>query len=308
MKGYYIYFYYNKNDELMYIGQAVDVGKRWQSHQEPWKKEVCKIGVREYTDHASMDIFEHYYITKLPTKYNKGLLYHGHTTVDIPDSSPMKVYTLDEFKEKYLFCSKNSRSISPMQNMTIDEKLAYLGNTIIEVQEESINLFDDKWLKLDLDKICFKHNNFYLISNYTRTPGKYITKDAALASFVTNKKILSLKNLLNNPSFEEITEGDSKVWKATLNRDSAYNELKNVLECTWLYESYEKNTYKTGREYFSNTRTLWTHIDERAIISEISDEQEQLEIIISKRFEKLNFIKINREEFILNFNFEATDH
>lgn len=43
MKGFYVYFYYDKNDELLYIGQATDVGMRWNSHQEDNLKRIHEI-------------------------------------------------------------------------------------------------------------------------------------------------------------------------------------------------------------------------------------------------------------------------
>ena len=95
---YCVYFYYANDDTLLYIGKSLNVGMRWIGHQEEWKSEVAKIGVREYPDRAAMDVFEHYYITKCKPKYNKAFLEHGTTTVKIIDTYNMKMYSVKDFE------------------------------------------------------------------------------------------------------------------------------------------------------------------------------------------------------------------
>lgn len=115
MTGFFVYFYYGKNDKLLYVGQSIDVGRRWQQHDEPWMNEVCKIGVREYPDSVTMDIFEYYYIARLFPKYNVSRLHRGTTTTDIGDPTTLTIYTLEEFKEKYV-SAHDSEKIIRMYN------------------------------------------------------------------------------------------------------------------------------------------------------------------------------------------------
>lgn len=243
MKGYYIYFYYDKNDELLYIGQAVDVGKRWQSHQEPWKKEVCKIGVREYPDHASMDVFEHYYITKLPTKYNKGLLNHGYTTMYVPDSSLLTMYTLEEFKKKFISSFSPTPHPKPILYNTCIESLAAKGINVIETKE--VNLLDEKLLSYDLDKTWFKHNGVF----FCVYPGRFDLEDKAYNGSITNKRLLGFSTVIKN-AFSLTKE------ELLVNVDEKIVTKEKICDADkfGIFDFKFVKKYKNGREYFGN----WT--------------------------------------------------
>lgn len=168
--GYYVYFYYNVDDDIIYVGQALDVGKRWQSHNEKWKEEVVKIGVRTYPDHASIDIFEHYYIVKYNPRYNKALLQHGVTTLELVDTHEIQYYLIEEFKET--FCPtiprpEKKRKVPPTY-ICYDDKLKNDGIQV--VYADRVDFFDPDILKLDLtntwfryeDKMYFSLGRFYM--------------------------------------------------------------------------------------------------------------------------------------------------
>lgn len=183
---YYVYFYYDKNDELLYIGQAKEgVYERWQSHTEPWKDEVFTIGVREYEDEAIMDVFENYYIKKYPTKYNKARLNQGYTKCDINDNSTLKKYSIDEFCANYGPKQKKN-------NSKLDEKIKEKGIEIIETNK--IDLFDKELLSnTNLDKIWFKYENFAFLFEFADISYRR-KKDEPEALWLSNKKLLSFKN------------------------------------------------------------------------------------------------------------------
>lgn len=189
MIGYFVYFYYNKEDELLYVGQSVDVGRRWREHTEIWKNEVSKIGIREYPDDASMDIFEYYYITRLSPKYNIARLHRGVTTFDIPDSTTLTIYSLEDFLKKYASYQHNFKEDKPL---SFEEELVLVkGKTIIDVTE--INLFDKKWWKYDLDRVIFRYENLYL-STY---PFLFSTYNKNSLFRTSNLRIEALHEVMN---------------------------------------------------------------------------------------------------------------
>lgn len=163
MKSYYVYFYYSTQNELLYVGKTIDVFQRWQGHNEPWKKDVRKIGIREYPDHASMDILEHYYIAKLEPKYNCSLLHHGPTRIELNDPITEEFYNLDEFEKKYASTTEQKK---PRYN-SYDEELIAQGFKIIET--DKVNLLDPELIKHDISKIKFKHQDLYLDIGYRST-------------------------------------------------------------------------------------------------------------------------------------------
>ena len=154
---YFVYFYYASGNELLYIGKSVNVGRRWKSHKDEWKKEVVEIGVREYPDHATMDLFEQYYIVKYESKYNVAGLRHGRTSVEVDDPYEMKIYSVKEFEDEYL---KKETSHAKNNIETYQEDL--LGRGIVIVETDVVDYFDDNVMAYDLDKVCFKYENIYL--------------------------------------------------------------------------------------------------------------------------------------------------
>ena len=241
MKKYYVYFYYGENDELLYVGKAVDVGKRWQSHSEEWKSEVCKIGVREYPDHASMDIFEHYYITKLPTKYNKGLLYHGKTTVDINDPTTMTVYNIEDFKKKYMPPKTTKRQQTKrILYATIDEEYTAKGYKIIYTNK--VNFFNKSLWVNDLSKTLFRFKDVY-VHIYQANDKKETTPTA-------NQKVEALYKLLNNTI--SLTENHviAKTDGDFFTIEDAYNAFRCNVDLEYVRKY--KNRKKPGTSCFTN--------------------------------------------------------
>lgn len=253
-----VYFYYNKDNELIYVGKAVDVYRRWQQHQEKWIIEVKNIGVREYSAKADMDIMEHYYITKLEPKYNKALTKNGTTTLKFNDESELVMYDLSKFILK--FSSKNQQQ-KPI--ITIDKQLAELGTTIINLDDGIVNLFDEETLRLDLDKTIFKYNDFYLISQYNNVPGKYIKKKECGLSYRTNTAIMALFQILNNPSLKnnknEFGENEISILVPKRNSERLKEKIDLAFSCSALYGLYYRNLNRLcrfGYDYniFSNAK------------------------------------------------------
>lgn len=187
-KKYYVYFYYDKNDDLLYIGQAKEgVYERWQTHNgDKWRDEVFTIGVREYEDKAIMDVFESYYIKKHPTKYNKARLNYGYTECEINDPSTLKKYSIDEFCAEYAPKKKTNT------NLTLNEKIEQKGIEFIETNK--IDLFNEKFLSnTNLDKIWFKYENYVFLFEFADI--SYRRKKGEPEEFwLSNKKLLSFKN------------------------------------------------------------------------------------------------------------------
>lgn len=243
---FFIYFYYDNTDTLMYIGKAIDVWERWNSHQERWKKDVCKIGVYKCNDHAAMDILESYFIATTPTLYNTAGLYHGYTSLEIPNLKEPIIYSLDEFKAK--FHHTTGKRKRPEQLPPLDTQLRELGNTIVEI-DGFVDLYDEKLLQMDLDRVCFKYKNMYLISRFSARPGIRITKKEQQLSHRTNEVIQITKKYLNSPAFTTRTEEGRVHFCSEFearSRDEAVRILDLLLGYCIFYELFEIENYFRG--------------------------------------------------------------
>ncbi len=258
---YFIYFYYNKDDTLLYIGKAIDVWARWKGHNDPWKNEVCKIGVLECPDRAAMDVLESYFITKMPTKYNKAGLAHGYTGLEIAGLGTPILYSLDEFRERYRpvpqMVQPPKEVLPPKlvntakrtsKRMQFHEKLLDVGFSILEV-DKTINLLDVNLLQLDLDYVCFKYQNVYLMPRVTPLKKIIANENRPKATRRTNETLLVIKEYLSSPTFSKREENDGvhHTFKFCGSYDDTIHITKDIMAFSSLY-SIKKVSYNGRKE------------------------------------------------------------
>lgn len=259
---FFVYFYYNDNGELLYIGKAIDAGKRWCGHNEPWKKDVHKIGLIQCPDHAAMDILEMYYITKIPSKYNKAGLEHGYTSFTIKGLPSPTMYSLLEFKEKFV------KRAETKGFTTIEVRLVAAGIEIIDVESE-VNLFDEELLAKDLDKVCFRRKNTYLISNHSQIPGHTVFKNKHNAERRTNEVIIAFKDYFSiKEKTVSLSDSGNPIYTFSFDAKKAKQvetTLSTLLNAATLYKFYEAKPHG-GKECFSPSLLK---IGGRAIVTSI---------------------------------------
>lgn len=253
-REYCVYFYYNRDDELIYVGKSVDVGARWNGHQEEWKKEVEKIGIRTYPDHAAMDIFEHYYIAKNKPIYNSAFLEHGLTSIGIPDTCSTEVlYSVEEFKKKYC-CKQMERNI---RKMSFEEKVAALGIAIIDTK--CVDFFDESILSMDLDKTIFQYKNIMLISN----KNIIFAHNSENCGFTTNDYLIALKNIMSNATC--CSDGNEKFVRRYSSPLTSKEDTYKALECNFLFQ-FDSSTSKklfTSFSGYGRNNQIWIEQTER---------------------------------------------
>jgi excinuclease UvrABC nuclease subunit len=188
-KGYYVYFYYNENDVLLYVGLSNDVGQRFYTHivQDAWMSEAKKVGVRQYQNSTSMILCERYYIAKLKPKYN----IKGSTKdfIDINLSDPVELELLSRNKFIIKYC-KNKKTRK--NRLTFKEELVNTNCNI--VCANIINLFDESILRYNLDETAFLREDciFYFNTDILNEKSKNLSQP------MTNFKIQKIKGFFNN--------------------------------------------------------------------------------------------------------------
>ena len=253
-----VYFYYDAAGELLYIGKAIDVGDRWIGHRESWKKDVKKVGVCLCQNEAEMDFAERYFIARYPTKYNKAYVKDMYIDWEVIGLSQQTIYSVEEFKKK--FVKKSKRELEPV--LPIDERLVAMGNTIIDVDGD-VNLFDEKWLQMDLDRVVFRHRGIYLISRYASIPGRPHKKKEQDLSFRTNDTISALYRYFNEfapqvrPGEYEMEEVHTLVFPGT--KEECHKFVDAVHGFPFLYDLYKIKIYR-DRERLDNMNTCFVSV------------------------------------------------
>jgi len=72
----FVYLFYDKNDELLYIGKTISMKNRMKQHKssskvEVWKKDIETIKYYSFDNQCDMSIYEIWLISKHRPKYNK---------------------------------------------------------------------------------------------------------------------------------------------------------------------------------------------------------------------------------------------
>lgn len=83
---YFVYKFIGKNNEVLYVGQTIDVDRRMQEHKgKIWDLEKDHIEYARCENMADMCLYEMYYINKLHAKYNDSLVYNVEPSFTLPE-------------------------------------------------------------------------------------------------------------------------------------------------------------------------------------------------------------------------------
>ncbi len=83
---YFVYKFIGKNNEVLYVGQTIDVDRRMQEHKgKIWDLEKDHIEYARCENMADMCLYEMYYINKLHAKYNDSLVYNVEPSFILPE-------------------------------------------------------------------------------------------------------------------------------------------------------------------------------------------------------------------------------
>ena len=299
---YFVYFYYDKEGALLYIGKAIDVGSRWNGHNDPWKSEVCKIGVSPCPDHAAMDIWENYFIAKMPTKYNKAGTQHGYTSFEMSNLPQPTIYTLAEFKAKYIKNEVKPRTVYP----PMEERIRAEGVEIIDVGAR-VNVAE--YLDRDLDRVCFRYKNMYLFSRYSPVPGAYGRGNRGKKqTHVTNDAVRGILHYHDIPNKETVmrnSDWSSKVIREVVfETDEAGMQAADLMFCNFerLYDFYEVELYRPHHEVLRYLARHWFNSFGCLDVRPIAD---GFEVHLKQQLmPHLDFVPYTYEEGALIYDFE----
>lgn len=83
---FYVYKYLNDKNEVLYVGQTIDLDRRFNEHKgHQWDIEKSKILFAKCNTLSDMNIYEMYYINKLKAKYNTALVFNDVPSFELPE-------------------------------------------------------------------------------------------------------------------------------------------------------------------------------------------------------------------------------
>jgi Nuclease subunit of the excinuclease complex len=97
--SFYVYFFYDSKDRLLYIGKTTSVRARMKQHfsrlcveNEPWKNLVDKDKITLYkcNNPTDLDIYEVFFINKYKPLYNKDRVFGYTPSFELPELTPIK--------------------------------------------------------------------------------------------------------------------------------------------------------------------------------------------------------------------------
>ena len=103
----HIYYFYDKNKNLLYIGKTTALPQRMSAHfsksvmeNDSWKTEVDLTNIIIYRcpTKTDLDIYETYLINKLKPLYNKDKVFYDKSTLELPELKPT-IYIYSPYKE-----------------------------------------------------------------------------------------------------------------------------------------------------------------------------------------------------------------
>lgn len=105
MEKFYVYKFIGKNNEVLYVGQTIDMDRRMTEHKgRIWDIEKERIEYAQCNNRIDMYLYELYYINQLNAKYNESLVFYEKPTVELPELE-FKEYTekiIDKIRKEVL--------------------------------------------------------------------------------------------------------------------------------------------------------------------------------------------------------------
>ncbi len=144
--NFIVYFYYNDNNDLIYVGktQKNPITRHLQHKKDKWIKEAQRIGIREYEKKNQMDMAERYYIDAYKPKYNTALKTKDTIEKDdkirIVDDTTESLYTIDEFEALFCLIDEGSCKQGSSENHKLPAKVKKIRNYHISMHKKNPNI------------------------------------------------------------------------------------------------------------------------------------------------------------------------
>lgn len=97
--AYYIYFFYNAEGQIIYIGKTVSLRKRMYQHFskdllefEPWRATIDRSNILTFKCYSltDLELYETYFINKYKPLFNKDKVYNDLPSFELPHIEPAK--------------------------------------------------------------------------------------------------------------------------------------------------------------------------------------------------------------------------
>lgn len=154
---YYVYKYIDVNNNLLYVGQTIDLDRRFNEHKgREWDLKKEKILFAKCNSISDMNIYEMYYINKLKPKYNSALVFGDEPSFVLPEliweeynknhfelkQQEVKSKFRDEFNNRFLpenYWNNKIQALKVQLDLEVDENKKIVIMDEIKKCEEKLN-------------------------------------------------------------------------------------------------------------------------------------------------------------------------
>lgn len=129
MKGYYVYCFYDSEQNLLYIGKTITLKKRMSYHFakdaliiEPWRQRIDRsnIVLHKCNNLVDLEIYETYFINKYNPVHNQEKVYGQVPTFDLPYLEPVYYEYGDRDRRRCTFkyyCLQYINNVESRENL-----------------------------------------------------------------------------------------------------------------------------------------------------------------------------------------------
>lgn len=250
--GNFVYFMYDGENNLLYIGKSINLYNRMYLHfnpytlkKETWKYDVSYIKYYEYEQEKHMDFYEEYYINKLNPKYN--------ISINLANKCDINIKYI---KENYIILNKLGNGKLKIIYKDNNLKLKNFKITIPEICDaiykgikiSSMNEYFKKDDILEFIDDKMNHINKHLIKNYNIYLDEYcntikcvpikIKEDELIGDDDKSVKFLNNFILFKNSGVDEIKISELKKTYKIPNRTFTilFPKYENTLKMYGIYK------------------------------------------------------------------------
>lgn len=188
MRGCYVYFFYDSDQNLLYVGKTIALKKRMGHHfckdtlkLEIWKQTIDRFNIILHKCHnlVDLELYETYFINKYNPIYNQEKVYGQIPTFDLPYLEPIIYEHEDQDKRKRTFkyyCLQYINNVESRENLPLEFQVIKEIYEKLGVRKMQALLYKP----IQLQQALFNYNNEELAKIEIRkafVPGFYSRKD-----------------------------------------------------------------------------------------------------------------------------------
>lgn len=234
MKGNFVYFFYDSNNTLLYVGKTTNLKGRMLQHfslellkLEPWRGTIDRSNIitLQCNNVCDLDLYETYLINKYNPLYNKDKVFNITPSFDLPYLEPM-IYKFKLEKTKGVSFTNLSKEYlkllatqsDPVRLLEIESTYPHLKEMVDTIGTKRVKSLSYNQQKIKHEMYCKSEDMLKVVE--TELKDKYLPGSFYLA----------------NKAKEELQEIYTKL---NIKRKAKSTDIKDFLNANFLIKSID---------------------------------------------------------------------